>query len=237
MPARQPTVSPLITCEHAGKAVPGEWQHLFEGRQSLLDSHRGYDRGSLDVGQALAASLSAPLLAGTVTRLLVDLNRSRGHPRHFSELTRRLPAADKDRVDAEFWWPHWSRYREYLEHLPGQIVHIACHSFVPVLDGKFRTADIGLLYDPKRRREASWCGRLADAIERRLPAVRARMNYPYRGTSNGMGQQHRPLFNDQRLITMELEVNQRLCECDGWSGVVSGLVDAVGETLHKESKK
>jgi predicted N-formylglutamate amidohydrolase len=234
MPSGQPTVSLLISCEHATQAVPRPWQPVFKGQQALLDSHRGYDRGSLDVAQALASTFSVPLLAGNTTRLLVDLNRSVDHPRHFSELTRALSAHEKEQIDAEYWWPHWTRYRRYLHELPGCIVHVACHSFTPVLTGKVRTADVGLLYDPDRPREKAWCRALGDSIRRHMPDLRVKMNYPYRGTSNGMGQQHRPGFDDRRLITMELEINQLLCDRDDWSALVSGLVKAVGHTLEQE---
>ncbi len=234
MSARKSPVSPLISCEHASNAVPRQWQHRFQGQQALLNSHCGYDRGSLYVAQSLASSLDAPLLSGNVSRLLVDLNRSLDHPRHFSELTRSLSVGERSRIDIEYWWPHWQRYRRYLRELPGRIVHIACHSFTPVLNGKLRTADVGLLYDPARPREKAWCRTLGESIRRHMPQLRLKMNYPYRGTSNGMGQQHRHCFDDHRLITIELEFNHALCDREDWTALVSWLVQAVADTLEKE---
>jgi predicted N-formylglutamate amidohydrolase len=227
MSAAQQAVSPLITCEHAVNAVPERWQHLFRGHEALLDSHRGYDRGSLEVAQALARRLEAPLLVGKVTRLLVDLNRSARHPRHFSELTRKLPAAQRDSLDAEYWRPHWDRYRALLHELPGRVLHLACHSFAAVLEGRRRHADIGLLYDPARPGERAWCQALAARVRSSLPGLQVRMNYPYRGTSNGMGQQHRQCLDDAHLITVELEINQALCDRADWPQLINKLTAAV----------
>lgn len=210
MPRRKPPISPLISAEHASNHVPERWQPLFDGASKVLDSHRAWDPGSRETAEALASALGAPLLTGKVTRLLIDLNRSQSHPRRFSEFSRGLPQAQKQALIDGYWKPHWDAYRSHLESLPGRIVHIACHSFTPVLDGKTRRTDIGLLYDPSRNREAQYCQRLASALRVALPDLTVHMNQPYRGVSNGMGQQHRRLFDDSRLITFELEINQRL---------------------------
>jgi len=36
------------------------------------------------------------------------------------------------------------------------------------------------------------------------------MNQPYRGVSNGLGQHHRQHYPDDRLISFEFEISQRL---------------------------
>lgn len=215
MPPKQ---SFLISAEHAGNLVPARWQALFAGDQSVLHSHRGWDPGSGELARALAAALDAPLLEGRFTRLLVDLNRSAGHPRHLSEFTRDLPPAEKRELIERYWQPHWNRYGEYLESLPGQIVHIACHSFSPEMNGKTRSTDIGLLYDPSRSLEARYCRALGTALRSALPEFTTHMNQPYLGISNGMGQQHRRRHADRRLITLELEMNQRLVDQVGHLG-------------------
>ena len=79
---RDVPVFPLvITCEHGGNRIPVPYRDLFRGQQRQLASHRGYDPGALVMGRALAAAFAAPLVVSTVSRLLVDLNRSVGHPR------------------------------------------------------------------------------------------------------------------------------------------------------------
>ena len=75
------SASPVITCEHGGNRIPAPYRDLFHTHQALLDSHRGYDPGALIMARALATAFAAPLVTSTVSRLLVDLNRSVGHPR------------------------------------------------------------------------------------------------------------------------------------------------------------
>jgi len=79
----------VITCEHGGREVPREYAALFSDRAALLDSHRGWDAGALELGRQLADAFGVPLHVATTTRLLVDLNRSIGHRQLFSEVTAR----------------------------------------------------------------------------------------------------------------------------------------------------
>src|ERR1700739_839489 len=44
----------IITCEHGGNRIPVPYRRLFRGQRALLDSHRGYDPGSLVMGEAPA---------------------------------------------------------------------------------------------------------------------------------------------------------------------------------------
>ena len=82
----------IITCEHGGNRIPAPYRRLFRGQRALLDSHRGYDPGSLVMAKALASAFGAPLVASTVSRLLIDLNRSIGHPQLFSAMIRAATA-------------------------------------------------------------------------------------------------------------------------------------------------
>ena len=230
MPGRKPHVSFLISAEHASRHVPEHWQALFAGHGGVLDSHRAWDPGSREMAASLSSALGAPVLEGRVTRLLVDLNRSAGHPRRFSEFSRGLPERQKQELVDRYWQPHWNCYRDHLETLSGQIIHIACHSFSPAMDGKARNTDIGLLYDPWRQHEAHYCRTLGKALRTALPDLTVHMNQPYRGVSNGMGQQHRRYFGDARLITLELEINQRLIALQDWMAFRNRVAEAIVET-------
>ncbi|TVR95157.1 MAG: N-formylglutamate amidohydrolase [Wenzhouxiangellaceae bacterium] len=206
MSGRQPRLSGLITAEHASRRVPARWRGLFAEQPAVLSSHRAWDPGTDMLARALSDSLQAPLLRGRVTRLLVDLNRSRGHPAQFSEFSRRLERREQQALMECYWLPHWQAYADALTSLPGRIVHLACHSFAPIMDGRERPVDIGLLYDPARDRERRWCELLASCLNKHLPNCRVRRNQPYRGTANGLGQQHRKWLDDNRLLTVELEL-------------------------------
>lgn len=230
MPGRESRISFLISAEHGSNHVPPLWQPLFNGAEDVLRTHRGWDPGSREMAESLACALDAPLLAGKVTRLLIDLNRSAGHPGRFSEFSRGLPQREKRLLVERYWQPHWNSCRDRLHALPGKIIHIACHSFTPELDGKTRRTDIGLLYDPSRPREAYYCRTLGSALRAALPEVTVHMNQPYLGISNGMGQQHRRLHPDTRLITLELEINQRLFLRTDWTDIRNRIVQAIAST-------
>jgi len=222
--------SVLITAEHASNAVPGEWARCFSGQSDVLQTHHAWDPGSNELADQLASQLSAPLLKGQVTRLLVDLNRSVGHPRLFSEFSRSLDQSERDHLVQYLHAPHWQAFREKIDQL-GRWLHIACHSFTPVLDGKIRTTDIGLLYYPSRTPERDWCNALAEQLRKQFPALTVHANQPYRGTSNGLGQQHRRHFPPDKLMTMELEINTRLVNSPEWSDIRQRLVGSIAHQL------
>ena len=232
MPGRKPPFSVLITAEHASRAVPPQYAGLFGDEEAVLESHRGWDPGTAELAFELAAALNAPLLAGEVTRLLVDLNRSSDHPRHFSEFSRKLSLEQRQQLVARYWQRHWDAYRLHIEQAES-LMHLARHSFTPELNGQRRNADIGLLYDPARPRERQLAHVLSRSIREHAPALRVRMNYPYRGTANGMGQQHRRWFGEDRLVTLELEVNCTLVFCADWAMIRASVVQACGLALRK----
>lgn len=173
----------VLSCEHAGNHVPPEFAALFDSAaaREALESHRGWDPGSLAIGEAMAGVLDAPLVVQRVTRLLVECNRSLDHPRLFSEFSAGLGGEERRAVVERYWRAHRERVRELVgaDEVEGggcgvgrdrgvaegpragdgalgtaPVVHIGVHTFSPVWKGRERETDIGLLYDPGRRAEA-----------------------------------------------------------------------------------
>jgi predicted N-formylglutamate amidohydrolase len=231
MPGHESPVSLLITAEHASSAIPSRWTGLFEEDPGVLDTHRAWDPGSLELARALAGSLGAPLMKGRWSRLLIDLNRSENHPRRFSAFSKGLSDAEREELVRAIWQPHWTAYAEFIERAPGRVIPLACHSFTPVLEGKTRTTDIGLLHAPSRPAEDAFCKRLQKAIKAELPDLAVHRNRPYKGTSDGLGAWHRTRFDDSKLITLEIELNQRFASGPKAVRVRSGVTHAVVETI------
>ena len=200
----------LLTCEHGGHQVPARWKTLFAGAGAVLRSHRGWDRGALCTFRHLAPEVADAAYYSTTTRLLVDLNRSPGHPGLFSEFTRDL-TAEQQREIME------THYRPYRERVAGQVrrwraagqtvIHISVHSFTPIMDGVERNADVGLLYDPARQLERSLCRQWQKTLRQVAPSFRTRLNYPYRGTADGLTKSLRREFPDA-YAGIELELNE-----------------------------
>ena len=224
----------LLTCEHGGHAVPSRWRPLFRGQRKMLASHRGWDIGALRVARALSRRLDVPLVASTTTRLLVDLNRSLGHPQLFSEPTRGLPSEERARLIARHWRPHRAEVeRRCARSIAAgrRVLHLAIHSFTPVLDGKVREVDVGLLYDPGRALERRICRAVQRELARALPRLRVRRNWPYRGTSDGLTTHLRRRFEAGAYAGIELELNQARLGGKG----EDALLGAVGEALRRLS--
>ena len=85
----------VLSCEHASNKVPARYAGMFEGEPTLLSSHRAFDIGAAELARRWSKITEAPLVQGRMSRLLVDLNRSRCHPALFSEFTRTLPRLER----------------------------------------------------------------------------------------------------------------------------------------------
>jgi predicted N-formylglutamate amidohydrolase len=219
----------MITCEHGGNGIPAPYRRVFHGRRALLDSHRGYDPGALLVAKELAKVLGAPLVSSTVSRLLVDLNRSIGHPQLLSAATRGAPAHLRTQIVQQ----HYRPYRAHVERLVLQavsrgrrVIHISSHSFTPALNGKVRHADVGLLYDPARHGEAELCARWKASLAAFAPELRVRRNYPYAGKGDGLTAHLRRCFPPDAYVGIELEVNQKIVLAAGrcWTALRGVLI-------------
>lgn len=201
----------LLTCEHGGNHVPAAYRPLFAGADRLLGTHRGFDLGAREAARHLQRRFGAPLICATVTRLLVDLNRSMGHPALFSEFSRGLSCTERVRLLERYYLPYRSLVTAWIgTRIAGgqRVVHVAVHSFTPVLQGVVRTADVGLLYDPAREREARFCREWQRRILAGAGSWRVRRNYPYRGAADGLITTLRRRFAATRYLGLEIELNQ-----------------------------
>ncbi|MHB9101917.1 MAG: N-formylglutamate amidohydrolase [Sulfuricella sp.] len=202
----------LITCEHGGNRIPSRYRHLFAGFEALPQTHHGYDAGALALARKLAIALAAPLFVSTTSRLLIDLNRSIGHPRLYSEATRDAPVGVRREILENYYLPYRNKIEadiaEAVAH-GSRVIHVASHSFAPVLDGAVRNADIGLLYDPVRFGEVELCRRWQAQIRALAPVLKVRRNYPYAGKSDGFTAYLRRRFPAEVYIGIELEINQK----------------------------
>lgn len=232
-----PDVRVVVSCEHGGHQVPEAWTPLFRGAADVLRSHRGWDPGSLALARTLARRLGAPLHQATVSRLVVDLNRSPGHPRVFSEYTRALAPADRRRLLETLHAPYRAAVRgRVTEALAGGgvVLHLSIHSFTPVFEGRERRTDLSLLYDPTRRGERALAAAWVEGLRRRLPGRSVRRNHPYRGVSDGLTTWLRRETGAEGYMGIEVEVSQRWLggEGDGFQGWVGdALVASLAEAL------
>lgn len=228
----------LITCEHGGNQVPSAYADCFSSSQAkeILKTHRGWDPGTLELASMLRDRFNAPMYQSETTRLLVDLNRSLRRRTLFSEFTKPLSKESKNKILETYYHPH----RNAITHWVGdklkqgfQIVHIACHSFTPVLNGVVRQTDIGFLYDPSWTWEVQLCSDWKKRINERAPQFRVRFNYPYLGKNDGLTTHLRKSFPKSKYAGIELEVNQKFPQDlpQEWSAMKDLLIETIEPML------
>ncbi len=199
----------FLTCEHGGHEIPKSYTKYFSDH-AVLSSHRGWDIGALKAARHLSVALGAPLYHATISRLLVELNRSIQHPKLFSDFTSVLKPAEKKQLLEEYYFPYRNEVERKIKETAADatVLHISVHSFTPILHGQARNAAIGLLYDPRRPDEKQFCQQLKTSLLEELPDLKIRLNYPYRGTSDGFTTYLRKRFA-KNYIGIELEINQK----------------------------
>lgn len=116
----------------------------------------------------------------------------------------------------------------------GPVLHVAVHSFTPVLGGQTRTMQLGLLYDPSMPWERYLGEAWAQDLRARLGVgtSEVRRNAPYEGRADGLCTTLRrelPAELRSRYAGFELELGQALLASEGrerW-------LEAVTESLRR----
>lgn len=227
----------LITCEHGGNRIPSRYRDFFFGREDVLRTHRGYDPGALRMADDMARTLGAPLVAATVSRLLIDLNRSLNHPHVYSEMTRAAEPELREEIARRYYQPYRTKAESRIEQAVdsgARVIHVSCHSFTPELNGELRNADVGLLYDPARSGEAALCRCWRQEMRHTLPEMKVRMNYPYSGTADGFTSHLRRRFPAENYVGIELEMNQKHVVERGrhWKDLRAGVIGSLVRALN-----
>lgn len=210
LPPSKPAL--LITCEHGGNQVPSQLARFFasSGAAQALQSHRGYDPGSLQLAEYLSQRFTAPLIASETSRLIVDLNRSLDSAQLFSEF---LSAADTQ-VRSDILQRHYHPYRQAVHEAvaraaaTGPVLHISVHSFTPLFRGQKRKVDVGVLFDPSRDWESAVSATMLGQLK--ALGLAAFANQPYQGTDDGLTTELRRHFRGAIYAGVEIEISNRI---------------------------
>lgn len=200
----------ILSCEHASDRIPARYQRAFVSQDAkrALASHRGIDFGATSIARSIVKETGAPCIYGRVSRLLVDLNRTQSNPRRFSEFSSVFTPDFKAELD-EIHGAHWRAVRSLIDDSAGSVVHVAVHTFSPILNGRRRAMDIGILYDPHREKELRWARRVQTQLQEQT-GLRVRRNAPYRGIADGLPTGLRRCLSARKYLGIELEINQAL---------------------------
>lgn len=147
----------LLICEHATNFIPAKFNGLGLSQQQL-NSHIAWDPGAIEMAEAMALLLDAPLISAPVSRLLYDCNRppesssaiplaSENQPipgnAHLSQV------AIQQRV-ASFYRPFETAVAQQVSAMDRPLI-ITLHSFTPIFLGQQRQVEIGVLHDEDQR--------------------------------------------------------------------------------------
>lgn len=236
----------VISCEHAGNEVPDLYRHLFEHNPSVLDTHRGYDIGALELTRTISDQLQVTPYIHPVSRLLIDLNRSLHNPSAFSEFVGSLDNEERQSLVRHYYEPHRKKVESLIADLittGNYVLHLSVHTFTPELNGRIRNADVGLLYDPSRPYEENFCIVWKSLLEDRSD-LNVRFNYPYEGVMDGFSTYLRKQFTSGHYAGIEIEVNQKFPQKEDqleWKQVQKLVGQTLGEAYEnwpdKESER
>ena len=212
----------ILSCEHGGNRIPARFRKAFSPR--FLATHRGYDPGALAIARDFAAATGAPLFHSTISRLLVELNRPRGHPQLFFKS---FPEATRQALLRRYYLPYWRAVEAAVSKARRRVLHLSCHSFTPKFRGVQRTTDVGLLFDPRRKAEARFCRHWRAAILKADPNLRVRYNDPYPGVFPSLVDSLRQKLGARRYVGIQIEINQKFPRGDPrrWRALRNILVE------------
>lgn len=223
----------VLTCEHCGNVIPKEYASLFKDNQAVLKTHRGFDLGTLDVFNMLKP-LSDYSKFNTISRLLIEFNRSLHHKHLFSEFSKTLSTIEKQHLINQYYLPYRNdvenMIKSYIEH--GEtVIHLSVHSFTPILNNIERNCDIGLLYDSLSAIEKQFCKQLKREIKTLNPELNVRFNYPYLGKADGFTTYLRKLF-PENFLGIELEINQKFSKNNKMnSSIKQNMFNALSQVI------
>lgn len=152
----QGNTSVILTCEHAGVAVPRQLDSLGLGPDDYK-CHYAVDIGVRDVTHYLSELLDAPAILGNYSRLVVDLNRDVDHPTTFATTgddkivlgNLDLSEQDKTKRLTEIYHPYQKALAAMLDRAQaagGVPLVVSVHSYTPVFFNFRRPWEIAFMY-------------------------------------------------------------------------------------------
>lgn len=179
----------LLLCEHASWHVPAAFDLGL--RPEDEQSHAAWDPGARAVALRLSEALDAPLVAGTVSRLVYDCNRPPDAESAMPVVSERiripgnrgLRPADREARTAAIYRPFVEAVDRVVADRTSRglsTVLVTIHSFTPRYFDQWREVEIGILHDADSR--------LADAMltaAHSLPHRHVARNQPY-GPEDGV---------------------------------------------------
>lgn len=223
----------LVLADHGGNAIPPALRGLGL-TEEVLDRHIAWDPGSAVMARRVAERLKAPAIIHHYSRLLIDPNREVADPTSICVISdevvvpgnRGLSADDMQARADRFFHPYHQAISDTLDGFAARGVApviLSMHSFTPIMRGRTRPWQIGVLYGDDDR--------LAIPLMDRLCAVDPDLvigdNEPYSGR-NMHGYTIETHALSRGLANVLIEARQDLVRTDdGAIAWADRLIDAL----------
>ena len=220
----------ILTCEHGGSYVPRSLKVDFSNKQ--LSSHRSYDYGAADICEFFKNQKKYDVHINKMSRWLIDMNRQLSAFEKNKKLAQLSSLSEKDfelikSAYTKYRQSIWTSVKKCIDQKQDFYV-FSVHSFTPVMNGKARKTDIGLLYRTTNPKEVLAAKGLRKNIENSelLGAFKTHFNLPYRGHTDCLLNDLLNEFGNSRYFKggCFLEFNQNLLRKNA-SSVKSVLID------------
>ncbi len=218
----------LLLSDHAGRRVPRRLDGLGVPA-AAMERHIAWDIGIDGVDRLLSAALDAVTISQIYSRLVIDCNRTPGHPTSIPPVSDGTTVPGNAGLDAaaagqrmrEIFEPYHAAIaaeidrREAASH---PCVIVAMHSFTPVFGGVARPWQAGILFD----RDPAFALAVGDRL--RAAGLRVGDNEPYQ--LSDASDYTVPVHAERRgLPYVELEIRQDLiADAAGqrhWAGLLA----------------
>jgi predicted N-formylglutamate amidohydrolase len=175
----------VLVCDHASNRIPENFDGLGLSAIDRL-RHIAWDPGALAVSLKLVELLDAPLVHSTISRLVIDCNRTFAAPGLLAEISettevpgnRGLGDNERGRRIADFYLPYHQAIENLLNRRAAQgqeTILVAMHSFTPIYKGVARPWPVGLVHGV----DEGFSRAIFEALKAAEPELNVGWNEPY----------------------------------------------------------
>ncbi|MGI3211790.1 N-formylglutamate amidohydrolase [Roseovarius tibetensis] len=227
----------VVVCEHAACHIPADLHDLGLD-DAVRRSHVAWDIGAADMAHSLARALDAPLVEGTLSRLVYDCNRPLASPDCIPERSEVFDIPGNRGLDAQARQGRFLRVHEPFHAAVGQtcraqtqrtgqpVALVTAHSFTPVYRGTPRSVEIGFLHHEDA--SLAWAALQA---ERDKGVYEVALNAPYSATDGVTYTLARHGDGEHRPALMIEVRNDLLPDAAAAERMGRHLADTVGRAL------
>ena len=145
----------IFLCDHASNCIPDEYNNLGLNKEERL-AHIAWDPGSLAVAQILSKQFDAPIVRSTISRLVIDVNRSRKAVDLIPTISENTKIPGNENIDVDERNKRINLYHNPYHEMINRLIDdrqktgiksivIAVHSFTPIYNNIPRPWPIGLI--------------------------------------------------------------------------------------------